>query len=127
MKDFADTTNTRANTARFLLTQIEATATQDRVAAVAACDAALDILTPQCPEFAPLNTAYRDDALYWVEFASDTMRAEMLAACLHHVSTVQINTRKARKLSMVAIWNSLNDEDRAAFLEHVDPGAKAQV
>lgn len=127
MKDFADHTLTRANSARFLLSQIEGTAAKDRVAAVAACDAALDILAPQCPDLAPLNTDYRDEADWWATFATDTMRAAMLAACLRHIATVQINTRTARKQAIVAIWNSMDETDRTAFLELVDPGSKAEV
>lgn len=125
MKDHAPIS--QADLARSLLAQIQDTATIDRIAATAACDAALDIIAPKTPECSPLFDSFRDEALWWTEFATDTMRAEMLAACLRHVATMQINTASARKRALVAIWNSMNQADKDAFLEFVDPGSKAEV
>ena len=127
MKDLPDEDLTRATHARFLLEQIQSCAGEDKIAAIAACDAALDILSPAFPECAPAFDRFRDEAEWWAEFATDTMRAEMLRSCLKHVATIQINTRSARKLALAAIWNSMDETDRTAFLEFVDPVTKAEA
>lgn len=116
----------RATHARDLIAKITATADQDKVAAIAACDSALSILAPSWPEVAPLFGTARSEADWWAEMSTDTMRAEMLAALLRHAATIPINTAKARKIAMVAIWNSLDEQDRTAFLEFVDPGPGAK-
>lgn len=113
--------------AKALLSNIIAAAEGDRIAAIAACDAALDILAPSMPDAAPGFTSHRDDCVWWVEFAPDSARAEMLAALLRHVNEIPINSATARKRAMVAIWNTLNQEDRTAFLERVDPGPGAKA
>lgn len=118
---------TREQVAKRLLGLILAAAERDKVAAIATCDAALDILAPSWPEIAPMAGASRDEALWWAECASDTMRAEMLVACLRHCESIPMNTGRAKKRALVAIWNTLNEQDRTAFLEHVDPGPGAKA
>lgn len=117
----------RTDLARDLIATIKATAERDSVAAIAACDGALSILAPSWPEVAPLYGTARSEAEWWADMATDTMRAEMLSACLKYIATAPINTGKARKQAMVAIWNTMDEQDRLAFLQFVDPGPGARV
>lgn len=117
----------REDLARALIRDIGATAQLDKVAAIAACDAALDVLAPSWPEVAPFFGTSREEADFWVEFASDTMRSEMLAACMRHAAKHGFNTTRAAKVAMMAIWNNLSEQDRTAFLERVDPGPVAKA
>lgn len=117
----------QAEVARALLRQIVAAAELDRIAAVGACDAALDILAPAIPEAAPAFGRFSEDAQWWAEFAPDSAAVAMLAACLRRVTDWQVNTGKARKRALVAIWNTLDEAERTAFLEFVEPGPKAKA
>lgn len=112
--------------AQDLLHKIIATAEQDRTAAVAACDSALDIMAARAPEASPYFGAIRSECEWWVDMASDTERMNMLAAILRRISRERINTINARKTAIVAIWNTLDAQERAAFLDRVDPGPSAE-
>lgn len=112
--------------AQDLLHKIIATAEQDRTAAVAACDSALGIMAARAPEASPYFGAIRSECEWWVDMASDTERMNMLAAILRRISRERINTINARKTAIVAIWNTLDAQERAAFLDRVDPGPSAE-
>lgn len=114
--------NTRTAMARGLLATIIHVAEGDRIAAVAACDGALDVLAAKAPDAAPAFGGAREEASWWVEFTSDTMRVAMLEAILKHMTQQQVNSFGARKRALVSIWNTLSDDERTAFLRHV--GAK---
>ena len=93
------------------------------MAVVAACDLALqriqDRLPP--PEFggaAPFWSESRYEAEQWAEYASDAQIAAMMAACLNRIGGARLVANERKRL-MVALWNSLNPEDRQAFREKV--------
>ena len=102
------------------------TAARDRAAAIAAADVALERLAPTMPEGAPLFTSITEEADWWADGASDTMIAAVLRACLRRITRRSMISPKARKAALVAIWNTLDERDRTAFLEMVDPGPGAR-
>ena len=102
------------------------TAARDRAAAISAADVALERFAPDMPECAPLFTGITEEAEWWADGASDTMIATVLRACLRRVTRRNMVSPKARKMALVAIWNTLDEHDRTAFLEMVDPGPGAR-
>lgn len=114
-------------TGRQLLGAFLAAAQHDRKTAIAAADVALEMFAPRAPEIAPTFGSAQGEAEWWAEFASDTMVIAMLSACLKRVSAAPIIAPNARKRALVAIWNTLDERDRAAFLEFVEPGSKGKA
>ena len=102
------------------------TARRDKATAIAAADVALEMMAPTLPEAAPVFGAAQHDADWWAEFASDTMVVAMLSACLKRLTRLPIIAPNARKRAIVAIWNTLDEKDRTAFLQMVDPGPGAK-
>jgi hypothetical protein len=98
-------------------------AAYDMPLAIAVADTILEDIAPAFPEVAPVFGMTSLEAEWWCEFASDTMVVAMLSACLKRVTEQRVIAQGARKRAMVAIWNTLNEKDRIAFLEMVDPGA----
>lgn len=88
---------------------------------VAVADAFLAATAPQWPDCAPLLGGAQAEADWWADFASDTMVAAMLSACLKRLTRQPMLAPNAKKRALVALWNSLNEQDRTAFLEFVDP------
>lgn len=109
-----------------LLRAFLSAARKDKASAIAAADVALELMAPKMPEVAPLFGAAQEDAEWWVEFASDTMVVAMLSACLRRLCGKPIIAPRARKRALVEIWNTLDEKDRTAFLEYVDPGPGAK-
>lgn len=96
--------------------------------AVATADAFLEASAPTWPGVAPLFGEAQVEADWWAEFATGTMVAAMLSACLKRLIKGQmIMAPNARKRAMVAIWNSLPPSDRAAFLDYAQPGSAAKA
>ncbi len=71
----------------------------------------------------PILAAVRDNALYWAETAVEIELVEYLAAALRQLGErgLMRAVLPARKRLMVALFQSLPEEDRRAFLARVDP------
>lgn len=108
----------------YLLAEIARVAEARPYLAAAVCDCALEQLAPNWPEAAPFFEAAKQEAEWWAEMAADHQAVEMLGACLKRVTTQRVVAVGARKRALVALWNSLDAADKAAFLEMVDPGGK---
>lgn len=90
--------------------------------AVATADAFLEVTAPESPSVAPFVAESQSDCDWWADCASGTHVAAMLVACLNRLARRQmIMAINARKRAMVAIWNSMDPEDRAAFLRFAQP------
>ena len=90
---------------------------------VAVADAFLEAAAPAWPSVAPMLEDAQSEADWWAEFATGTMVTAMLSACLKRLAKGRmIMAPNARKRAMVAIWNSLDEKDRAAFLTYAEPG-----
>lgn len=120
------TADPRAANARYLLAQIEHCAATDKLAAVAACDAALEIIAPAFPDIAPFFASSKQEAEMWAEFAPPSAKVEYLAAILKDMQNTPINSAVARKKALLAIWSTMTQAERDGFLEVVDPGGKAE-
>lgn len=95
---------------------------------VAVADAFLERVAPAWPECAPLVTTTQAEADWWADCASDTMVSAMLVACLKRLAIGQmIMAPNARKRALVAIWNTLEEKDRAAFLTFAEPGSAGRA
>lgn len=114
--------------ANAIFSQFEAVAKSDRWTAFAVIDWIREKYAPQHPEIAAVTDAgLQDDADWWADFATDQQVVAMLSACLKRLSKRQPIGTAARKRALVALWNTLNDQDRAAFLEMADPGTKGKA
>lgn len=111
---------------RGLLSAFFDAAEQDKAVAIAVADLTLERFAPGLPEGAPLFTGIAEEAEWWAHNASDTMLAAILRACLRRVTQRPMVSPQARKRALVAIWNTLDEQDRTAFLEMVDPGPGAK-
>lgn len=121
----------RTQTLRFadsLDTLYRVIAKQDPWAAFAAVDWVREQHAPKHPEIATLtDSAEQPEAEWWADFATDAQAVAMLSACLKRLVRRPPVGEAAKKRAIVAIWNTLNEKERAAFLEMVDPGAKAKA
>lgn len=98
-------------------------AADDAVAVVAACDFALERLqdklpAPEIGAAAPYWMSARAEAALWAEVASDRQIVGMLVACLDRIGGSKVAQRD-REALLVAIWNGLPSDRRAAFLKNV--------
>lgn len=98
-------------------------AADDALAVVAACDFMLERLqdklpAPEIGAAAPYWMSARDEALLWAEVASDRQIVGMLVACLDRIGGARVAQRD-REALLVAIWNGLPADRRAAFLKNV--------
>lgn len=119
--DDADTDETRraAAVSHDLMLAWYVAARQDRFTATATLDHLLDIAAPVLPDLAPTWGGVGRECAEWVEWATPAQVMQMLAACLTRVGDkAPVNPRKA---ALVALWNSLGPEDRAAFVRHIGP------
>jgi hypothetical protein len=112
--------STEHQIARYSLFQLLRMHTIAPEASVAVADAFLEAVAPAWPDAAPLIGQAQQEADWWVEFASDSMAAAMLSACLKRLVNRPMVARNAKKRALVAVWNSLNEADRAAFRAFVD-------
>lgn len=98
-------------------------AADDAVAVVAACDFTLQRLqdklpAPEIGAAAPFWSGARDEAALWAEVASDRQVIGMLVACLDRINGAKAAQRD-REALLVALWNTLPADRRAAFLANV--------
>ena len=98
-------------------------AADDAIAVVAACDFTLERLqdklpAPEIGAAAPYWTSARDDAALWAEVASDRQVLGMLVACLDRINGSKA-VQRDREALLVALWNTLPADRRAAFLANV--------
>lgn len=114
--------------AYLILSAFQNIADHDPRTAFATVDFIRERHAPQHPEIATISDAMlADDAEWWADFTSEGHVVAMLAACLKRLGKRPMIGVNAKKRALVAIWNTLNDTDRAAFLEMVDPGAKGKA
>ena len=93
-------------------------------AAVAVADAFLEEVAPAWPECAPFFGQAQREADWWADCAPDTALSYLLQGCLKRIAMGQmIMATTARKRALVAIWNTLDAKDRAAFLDYAEPGS----
>jgi hypothetical protein len=98
-------------------------AADDAIAVVAACDFALERLqdklpAPEIGAAAPYWSSARAEAALWAEVASDRQVIGMLVACLDRMDGSHAAQRD-REALIVALWNTLPADRRAAFLANV--------
>jgi hypothetical protein len=98
-------------------------AADDAIAVVAACDFTLERLqdklpAPEIGAAAPYWTSAKDDAALWAEVASDRQVLGMLVACLDRINGSKA-VQRDREALLVALWNTLPADRRAAFLANV--------
>lgn len=67
----------------------------------------------------PLEDA-REDARWWAELASPHEIEAYLSACLRAVGARPVAMR-ARKRVFAALWETMPEDDRRAFIRRVDP------
>ena len=108
------------------------TARHNLAVAIADCDAsdacqimaaALDDLGAGQPDVSILQSTLRQDAASWADWASPPELETVVAAGLRKIGKTALGI-KARKRLIVALWESLTDADRRAFLQGVDPSGK---
>lgn len=98
-------------------------AAEDAIAVVAACDFTLERIqdklpAPEIGAAAPFWSSARDEAALWAEVASDRQVIGMLVACLDRINGAKAAQRDREGL-LVALWNTLPADRRAAFLANV--------
>ena len=81
--------------------------------------AALDDLSAGPPEVDPFGRL-REDAAFWADVAHPAELEAYFASALRRLGNRALGI-KARKRLLVALWLSLSDPDRRAFLGRVDP------
>ena len=92
--------------------------------AVTVADAFLERVAPAMPECAPFFGEAQREADWWADCAPDTSVSALLQGCLKRLALGQmIMAPNARKRALVAIWNTLTEKDRAAFLTYAEPGS----
>ncbi len=110
--------------ARHVLAELMRVHESHPAVAVAVADAFLEAVAPAWPECAPIFTGVQAEADWWADCAPDTMVSAIAQACLKRLALGQmILSPNARKRALVAIWNSLSEKDRAAFLTYAEPGS----
>lgn len=121
--------NTTENqVARHVLAELMRVHESHPAQAVAVADAFLEAVSPEWPDCAPLFAGIGAEAQWWADTAPDTAVSAMLVACLKRMALGRmVMPPNARKRALVAIWNTLEEKDRAAFLELVEPGASAKA
>jgi hypothetical protein len=98
-------------------------AAEDAIAVVAACDFTLERIqdklpAPEIGAAAPFWSSAKDEAALWAEVASDRQVIGMLVACLDRINGAKAAQRD-REALLVALWNTLPADRRAAFLANV--------
>ena len=91
--------------------------------AVAVADAFLEMVAPDWPECAPWFSASQREADWWADAAPDSALSAYVVVGLKRLALGRmIMAPNARKRALVAIWNTLDEKDRAAFLTYAEPG-----
>ena len=98
-------------------------AADDAIAVAAACDFTLERLqdklpAPEIGAAAPYWSSAKDEAALWAEVASDRQVIGMLVACLDRINGSKA-VQRDREALLVALWNTLPADRRAAFLANV--------
>lgn len=98
-------------------------AAEDAIAVVAACDFTLERIqsklpAPEIGAASPFWSGAKDEAALWAEVASDRQVIGMLVACLDRINGAKAAQRD-REALLVALWNTLPADRRAAFLANV--------
>jgi hypothetical protein len=128
MSDDTDPISNEKRVAQSVLNCLLALHCASPAVSVAVADAFLEQVAPAWPECAPLFSALQTEADWWADCAPDTAAASMLQACLKRIAIGQMPLAiNARKRAMVAIWNTLGEKDRAAFLAYAEPGSAARA
>ena len=80
---------------------------------------------PALSEVCEANAYMSEAATHWADWATSHELVTMAAACLARIERdrLKVSGVNQRKRIMVAIWNSLDEKDRAAFLTYAEPGA----
>jgi hypothetical protein len=113
-----------AQVAQWALDHLLTLHTHQPSAAVAVADAFLEAVAPAWPECAPLFATTQQEAEWWADCAPDSAVSAMLVACLKRMALGRMPMPpKARKRALVAIWNTLDEKDRAGFLTFAEPGS----
>lgn len=86
--------------------------------ALAVMSAALEDLGAGMP--CPWSDALRENALYWADTASEAELVEYSSAALARLTGAALGLAHRKRL-MAALWKSLPDAERRAFLARVDP------
>lgn len=94
----------------------------DLADAAAICCAYLDSVAAGEPDLA-VHVDVRDTARWWSEWAHPLEIEATVAAGLRKLGRAPLGIH-ARKRLVVALWCSLTDSDRAAFLTKIDPNGK---
>lgn len=107
--------------AEALIKRIEKAADLDHDITVAVLCAAAEELGAGMPELGSYRGEIGNHAATWADCATPHELATYMAAGLAKIDrrAFAINTRKRL---LVALWNSLGEADRAAFLDFVEPG-----
>lgn len=92
----------------------------DHDTTVAVLCAAAEGMGTGTPEYDAYNTGLNEDAALWADCASPHEIAAYMAAGLSRIDKKTF-ARNTRKRLIVAIWNSLPQEDRTGFLDYVQP------
>jgi hypothetical protein len=103
---------------------IERMARRDLAATVTVLDFFLAELSPRFPDLAPWLASLRADADFWCDCAGKEQLAAMAAACLAAIPHRDFAIR-TRKQLLVALWNSLEPDDRRAFRDRVMKGERS--
>lgn len=107
--------------AEALIKRIEKAAELDHHITVAVLCAAAEELGAGMPELGSYRGEISNHAVTWADCATPHELATYLAAGLAMVDR-RAFARNTRKRLLVALWNSLTTEDRAAFIDFIEPG-----
>lgn len=113
----------RDRLARRLYRDICDAAAVDAIAALTACDCAMEGLRSRLPEpvfeaGAPFQVETTADIRVWAEFASQGQIAAMLAACMDRIGKADVILEDRKRL-LVAVWNTMPPDAKRAFLARV--------
>lgn len=92
--------------------------------ALVCCDMAVDTLRRHMPHVPLMFDGIRYEAESWAELAAPNELVEYIAAGLARGEREGMDlshTVAARKRLLVALWRSMSEPDKAAFLKSVDP------
>lgn len=112
--------------AEALIRRIEKAAEMDIDITVAVLCAAAEELGAGMPSLRDYRDRVAHGAGIWADCATPHELATYLAAGLARIDR-RAFARNTRKRLLVALWNSLPEEDRTAFLDFVEPGPGARA
>lgn len=112
--------------AEALIRRIEKAAEMDIDITVAVLCAAAEELGAGMPSLRDYRDRVAQGAGIWADCATPHELATYLAAGLARIDR-RAFARNTRKRLLVALWNSLPEEDRTAFLDFVEPGPGARA